>query len=334
MRFIQVGVGGFGRVWAETLANNSDAEVVGIVDISKETMLGVCEKYGYSTDICFDTLEEALEKVKADVVVSSTPPAFHRHDVVTALKAGLHAISEKPMADNLENCFAMLAAAKETGKTYMVSQNYRYNSVTWTMAEIIRSGKLGKIGQVKMDFYKGIDFGGGFRHEMDYPVIIDMSIHHFDLIRFITGLDALSVKASSWNPSWSNYKGDSSSTAHFKMSDDVNLLYNASWCAKGDYCGWNGNWQIECENGTLLMEKDKIQIVWTKGLYAVDHIEDITPVDPPMFNQAYVLDEFIRNINAGTQPVTCVADNIKSVGMVFATVEAMATGSEVAIAQG
>jgi predicted dehydrogenase len=114
----------------------------------------------------------------------------------------------------------------------------------------------------------------------------------------------------------------------------VNLLYNASWCAKGDFCGWNCNWQIECENGTLLMEKDKIQIVWTKGLYAVDHIEDVTPIDPPMFNQAYVLDEFIRSINAGTQPVTCVADNIKSVGMVFATVEAMATGSEIAIAQG
>ena len=50
---------------------------------------------------------------------------------------------------------------------------------------------------------------------MPFPVIIDMSIHHFDLIRFVTGLEAVKVSGAAWNPPWSNYKGDCSTSVVF-----------------------------------------------------------------------------------------------------------------------
>ncbi len=333
MKFIQIGVGGFGGCWCDVLFNHRDkgVEVVGLVDVSEKAQQVVCEKYGYKADICFTDLATAIKATGAEALVCCTPPAYHREGVVTALRHGLNVISEKPMADSLVNCRAMLKAAQQTGKMYVVSQNYRYNPVTWTMADIIRSGKLGKIGQIKVEFYKGVDFGGGFRHSMEYPVIVDMSIHHFDLMRFITGLDPLSVKASAWNPFWSNYKGDCSSTALFEMSAGVKLLYNASWCAKGDYCSWDGNWQIECENGTLILDRGQVKILWTKGLYGVDREEAITPVEPPLRGQAYVLNDFMQAVKSGKPAATDVTDNIKSVGMVFATVKAMETGRKVAI---
>jgi predicted dehydrogenase len=334
MRFIQVGVGGFGQVWANCLAGNPEAEVVGLVDINDAVLASTCEKHGYASDICYHDLKTAIRQTGADAVVSATPPARHKTDVVTALRAGLHVISEKPMADSMANCKAMLTAAREAGKLYVVSQNYRYQPNTWTMAEIIRSGKLGRIGQIKIDFFKGVDFGGGFRHSMEYPVIVDMSIHHFDLLRFITGLDALTVAGASWNPYWSNYQGDCSSTALFTLTDGVKALYNASWCAKGDYCSWDGNWQIECEQGTLILENGALKIRWIKGLYATDHEEVVEPVAPPLCGQPYVLDEFIRCVKAGGRPRTVVEDNIKSVAMVFATVKAMQSGKVVPVFQG
>lgn len=334
MRFIHVGVGGFGHVWAKCLAEHPGAEVVGLVDINDAALDKVCEQYEYPKIICFHNLKSAIRQVKADAVVSSTPPVWHCADVVTALRSGLHAISEKPMADTLVNCRAMLRAARETGKLYVVSQNYRYNPTTWTMANIIKSGKLGRIGQVKVDFYKGVDFHGGFRHEMEYPLIIDMSIHHFDLIRFITGLDAILVSGSSWNPFWSNYKGECSSVAHFRMTDGANLLYNASWCAKGDYCTWDGNWQIECERGTLILNQGKLKIVWIKGLYEMDREEEVTLESPPLGGQMYVLDEFIRCAEKGGRPITVVDDNIKSIAMVFSTVKAMRSGKTVEVLAG
>lgn len=335
MKFIQVGVGGFGRVWADVLKQNPEAEVVGLVDISEKALADCCEKHGHSRDICYPDLKTAIRRSGADAVVSCTPPAHHRADVVTALKAGLHVISEKPMADTLANCQAMLKAAQAAGRLYVVSQNYRYQPVTWTMAEIIRSGRLGQIGQVKIDFFKGVDFGGGFRHEMEYPVIVDMSIHHFDLLRFVTGLDAVSVTGHAWNPFWSNYRGECSSTALFALNNGARALYNASWCAKGDFCSWDGSWQIECEKGTLVQHKGEVKILWSKGLYGVEREEIVPLVEPPKRGQPYVLNEFIRAVQGeGPRPATVVEDNIKSVAMVFATVKAMRSGRAVDILPG
>jgi predicted dehydrogenase len=329
VKFIQVGVGGFGRQWIKTLHDNRAVQIVGLVDVNDAALKSVCQEYGYAADICFPNLSEAVAQTEADAVVSCTPPACHCQDVVTALQAGLHVISEKPMAESMASCRAMLETAQATGKLYVVSQNYRYMPVSWTAARIIAGGRLGRIGQVKVDFYKGVDFGGGFRHSMDYPLIVDMSIHHFDLMRFITGLDAVSVQGTAWNPFWSNYRGDCSSTALFTMSNDARLLYNASWCAKGDFCGWSGNWQIECEHGTLQMQGDTIRILWTDGLYKVVREETVPVEDPPFFGQQYVLHDFMEAVATGTRPKTDAEDNIKSIAMVFATVEAMQSGRKV-----
>lgn len=329
MKFIHVGVGGFGNCWVRVLKENKDAEVVALVDVNDEALRKACEFGGYSKDICFKSLEDALKQVKADAVVSSTPPTFHKHDVVTAMKAGLDVISEKPMADTLASCKAMVKAAKETGRLYMVSQNYRYSPPMWTLANVVRSGELGAIGQVKLDFFMGVDFGGGFRHDMPFPVIIDMSIHHFDLIRFVTGLDAVKVSGSAWNPPWSNYKGDCSSTALFEMNNGARVLYNASWCAKGGFCDWNGNWQIECEKGTVTYRNGEIRVLHVPKLYKLEKTEILQHIPMPLTAQSYILDEFMQCVKGRKQPKTVAKDNIRSVAMVFAAVKAMQTGRKV-----
>ena len=325
MRFIHVGVGGFGQCWVQVLKGNKDAKVVALVDVKDEPLQKACETGGYDRSICFKSLEEAIKKVEADAVVCSTPPAFHKHDVITAMKAGLDVISEKPMSDTMASCKAMLKTAMETGRIYEVSQNYRYSPAMWTLAQVVKSGRLGAIGQVKLDFFMGVDFGGGFRHEMPYPVIIDMSIHHFDLIRFVTGLDAVRVQGAAWNPPWSNYKGDCSSTALFEMNNGARILYNASWCAKGGFDDWNASWQIECEKGSVTYRNGEIRIYDVPALYKVEKNEVVPHTPPPLMSQSYILDEFIRCAKTRQRPNTEVRDNIRSIGMVFATVRAMET---------
>ena len=331
MKFIQVGVGGFGAVWVNLLKSSREAKVVGMVDISDEALDRACKAAGYGPDICFKSLKQALANVQADAAVVVTPPSVHRQPVVAAMKAGLDVISEKPMADTLADCKAMLRAAAATGRTYVVSQNYRYTAPMWTLSKLVRGGKLGAVGQVKVDYYMGVDFGGGFRHDMAYPLIIDMSIHHFDLIRFITGLDAVNVRGSAWNPPWSNYKGDCSSTALFEMNSGARVLYNASWCAKGAFSDWNANWQIECEKGTVVYHEGEIQVYDVPDLYAVRKVMPARLGKPPRSSQAFVLHDFIRAVTGGRRPQTDAFDNIRSVAMIFATVRAMQTGRKVPV---
>jgi len=76
MKFIHVGVGGFGQCWVKVLKENPDAEVVALVDVKDESLAKACEVGGYHKDICFKSLPEALKSVKADAVVSSTPPGI------------------------------------------------------------------------------------------------------------------------------------------------------------------------------------------------------------------------------------------------------------------
>ena len=331
MKFIHVGVGGFGGVWVNLLKATRAAKVVAMVDVNDDALDRACETGGYSPDICFKSIEDALANVEADAAVVVTPPASHRQPVVAAMKAGLDVISEKPMAESLADCKAMLRAAAATGRTYVVSQNYRYTDPMWTLSKLVRGGKLGAVGQVKADFYMGVDFGGGFRHDMAYPLIIDMSIHHFDLIRFITGLDAVNVTGSAWNPTWSTYKGDCSNVALFEMNSGARVVYNASWCAKGTFCDWNANWQIECEKGTVVYSNGEITVYDVPKLYNAKKVTTAKLSKPPRSSQAFVLHDFIRAVSGGPKAQTDAFDNIRSVAMIFATVKAMQTGRTVPI---
>ncbi|NQZ67408.1 MAG: Gfo/Idh/MocA family oxidoreductase, partial [Lentisphaeria bacterium] len=218
-------------------------------------------------------------------------------------------------------------------RTYVVSQNYRYTPDTWTIADLVRQGKIGEVGQVNIDFFLGMDFGGGFRHSMEHPLIVDMSIHHCDLIRFITGLNPVSVSGDSWNPPWSNYDGDVSNSLLFEMDNGARISYSGSWASKGIHCSWNGNWMIQGDKGSITYDKDGvITLHEVPGLYSVEKTTVIDKLEVPHGEgQAYVLNRFIHCIENGETPETIVDDNIFSVAMVYASVEAVESGKKVPV---
>lgn len=330
MKLIQVGVGGHGGAWLDAAKKTPEAEIVGLVDISQENVKNQCRNFGLDEKLYYPTLKDALKHVKADGAVVVTPPRFHCGPVVEALEAGLHVISEKPMAEDMGECKKMVKAALKAKRIYMVGQNYRYGGGMWTLGNILRSGRMGQVGQVKVDFYLAMNFGG-FRQEMEYPLIVDMSIHHFDLIRFVTGLNPVDVSATGWNPVWSHYKHDCSSSAVFRMDNGAHVLYNGSWCSQGTFSDWNGNWQIECEKGTVVYEHGKITIHHTPSRYHVTSREECFTQPPSKEGQAYLLDEFIQSAKKGSRPATVCFDNIYSIGMVLATVDAMRSGKRVPV---
>ena len=158
-----------------------------------------------------------------------------------------------------------------------------------------------------------------------------MSIHHFDLIRFITGFDAVSVRGESWNPPWSNYRGDCSSSVVFEMANGSRVVYSASWCAKGQFCNWDGNWQIEGSKGTIEYANGEITLHSARNLYTVTRSAAIPLKGPRKTGQEYVLSDFIRSVKRDERPKTDVFDNIRSIAMVFAAVRAVDTGKRVSV---
>ncbi|MCO6451759.1 MAG: Gfo/Idh/MocA family oxidoreductase [Caldilineales bacterium] len=332
MKIIQMGVGRFGMYWLRTLSELPEVEVVAVVDASESALETCSNTFGLEASLCYTTLEAALAAAQADMMLCITPPAYHREHVTAAMNAGLHVLCEKPIAYSLDDCMAMLETSQNTGKSLAVSQQYRYRPDMLKMARLVAKGKIGQVGQIRLDFYKGWYFeSDNFRQYMAHPLLIDMSVHHFDLVRAITGHEAVDVLGSSWNPKWSDNAGDTSVNLTFTLSNGSHFAYNASWCTQGDFCNWNGNWLIDGDEGSILYQNDRIVLGKAAGKYQLASSKQVKPVKMKQSDQVYLLSHFIESVKKGRLPDTNIADNIRSIGMAFAAVEAADSGQRVQV---
>ena len=335
-RALIVGCGGMGKGWIRNVKGNPRAQIAGLVDIRIDTARDAVEQCEIPGTPVFDNVVAAIQSVGPDFVVDVTVPESHCEVTVAALGQGVPVIGEKPMADSMDAARRMVAAAEEAGKVYMVSQSRRYNAHHVAYARTVQPGVAGDLTTVNCDFYLAAHFGG-FRAEMDSPLILDMSIHHFDMCRFITGKDAVSVYAHEFNPKGSWYRGDVAASVIFEMTDDVLFTYCGSWCSEGCNTSWNGHWRCVGQWGTIMMDKDQLPY----GEKVKDPHEDefklmMEPiqVEPAQISGdgiAGSLNEFLDCLESGATPQSECHDNIKSLAMVFAAIESSRRGERVAV---
>src|SRR5205085_2922351 len=93
----------------------------------------------------FNDYTTFLREAEVDGVVLALPHDLHAPLAIQAMEAGKHVLVEKPMARNSNECEQMNAAAKKTGKTLMIAQNWRYTPWVRTARHIIDSGELGPV---------------------------------------------------------------------------------------------------------------------------------------------------------------------------------------------
>jgi predicted dehydrogenase len=323
MKVIQVGMGGMGNAWLHAVLGSENVAYAGFVEINDTIAAEQVKRYNLDGSRVYHTLPEALAAVDADGVINVTPPQFHKEVSITALAAGLPVLSEKPLADTFAAAQAIVEKADATGLLHMVAQNRRYMVGPQTLKYALTSAGMGEIGSASVQFFRGPHFGG-FRDEMPYPLIIDMSIHHFDLMRFLLESDAVSVFGRSWNPPWSWYKGDASAAVTLEFAGHKYVNYTGSWCSQGREQSWNAEWRIECANGVVVMQDEEVYTQKT-GEDAVH----VTPVTLAREGQAYLLHEFYEAVTTGKPPVTTCRDNIKSLAIVFDVVKSFETGQVV-----
>ena len=335
LRVIQVGVSGYGRTWLETLRRTTTgARHVALVDSNPEAIEPARAALAQPGVPAFSSLAEALRQTDADAVLCVVPPAHHESIVVGALEAGLHVLSEKPIADTLDACHRIVRAARASGRTMMISQKARYHPWVRRFRQAVRSGELGALDHVTYVYKDGRLSWGQFRHEMADPLFIEMSIHHFDLMRALLGRDPVSVRAESWNPPWSGFKGDVIGTARFRFEGGAAVLYHANKISRGDLTSWYGDIVAEGEHGTLSMVYPRLFLtrLGARQSAPLGPQTDVMTVTDPQDGQEAALAEFVDAVAHGRPQETSVEDNLKSVAMVLAAIDAAHHGGERRIA--
>ena len=87
-------------------------------------------------------------EVEADFLVDLTIPEAHCEVTCAGLEAGLHVVSEKPMAASMDEARKMVATSEKTGKLYMVSQSRRWDAKHASVAATVAAGDVpGKTDQ-------------------------------------------------------------------------------------------------------------------------------------------------------------------------------------------
>jgi predicted dehydrogenase len=327
-----VGAGGMGRAWGKNLAACDEVAVVGWVDIRAEAAESAAAELGFAGIYTGADLERALAEIRPDFVVDVTVPEAHHDVTLAALAAGVPVLGEKPMAANMEQARAMVAASERAGKLYMVSQSRRYNAQLHAMRRLIVE-QIGALGILNSDFYIGAHFGG-FRDEMASPLLLDMAIHTLDAARFLSGADPVAVYCEEFNPPWSWYRGNASATAIFEMSGGLRYTYRGSWCGDGRHTSWEAEWRAVGPHGTATWDGREAPVaevvVGLADLHAQVEPRTAEVLDMPA-GIAGSLRDFLRALDTGATPMGECHDNIRSLAMVFSAIESAATGQRVAV---
>ena len=181
-----VGAGSIGRRHLRLLAEREDVELC-VVDLNEQCRAAVSEEHPQMP--FFDSMEAAITEGGCEAVIIATPHRTHAPLAIKALELGAHVFVEKPMSDSLEDCVALLNAAKNSNKVVSIGFMFRFDPFVQKVKEIIDSGKIGKIIHYSSRFatYNTLRCSVT-RHQEHTPYSLVMDcIHDSDLIYHFTG---------------------------------------------------------------------------------------------------------------------------------------------------
>jgi UDP-N-acetyl-2-amino-2-deoxyglucuronate dehydrogenase len=141
VRTALVGCGKVGQIQAEALSTLPESEFVAVCDGDADRAESFARRYQVRP---YTDLSASIKECGIEAVFICTPHPLHALPAIEAARAGANVLVEKPLAASLEDCQAMVSAARENGvKLGVISQRRWYEPVR-RMKEAIGAGKIGR----------------------------------------------------------------------------------------------------------------------------------------------------------------------------------------------
>lgn len=188
-----VGCGDMGRVHASGWQMRDDARVISVCDVLEDRRQALAEKTGA---VAFEDYREAVRTEGVNVVSVCVPVHLHSEVTCFAAEHGCHVLCEKPLALTVEEADAAIACARKNGVLLSTSFQCRGFARHQKTKQLFAEGAFGgPIFARFTDIREVRPKVAMHRRSMNGGPIIDMAGHFFDLMRFITGCEPLSVYA-------------------------------------------------------------------------------------------------------------------------------------------
>jgi len=175
------------------LAFPNRCKITHLVDIVPEKASAVNENRGLGARVGASH-KEILDAADVDLVSICTPPFCHAEIAIDFLKAGKNVIVEKPMAVSLQECDAMIAAQRESGKLLSVTAQNRFRDSISGLKQVLDSGLIGKVvhAQVESLWWRGHCYYDlwwrGIWEKEGGGCTLNHAVHHIDMLCWMLGL--------------------------------------------------------------------------------------------------------------------------------------------------
>ncbi|MDY6960387.1 MAG: inositol 2-dehydrogenase [Pseudomonadota bacterium] len=191
LKFALLGAGRIGKVHARAISGNPDVELSVVADASAEAAKAISDQYGCRVS----TIDAIAADPVLDAVIICTPTNTHADLIEMFARARKAIFCEKPVDLDVTRAQACLAVVRDTGAKLMLGFQRRYDPHFSAVKKAIADGRIGEVEMIQIvsrdpgappiDYIK--TSGGIFR---------DMTIHDFDMARFLLSEEPVSVYAT------------------------------------------------------------------------------------------------------------------------------------------
>jgi predicted dehydrogenase len=153
-----IGTGWWGMNILTCALEAGESTVAGLCDVDQRHLDAGYEKVvqlSSSQPRKYKDYRELLAKEKPEIVIVATPDHWHPLAMIAAVEAGAHVYVEKPVGHTIREGRAMVNAARAANRVVQVGTHRRVSPHNVSARELLRSGKLGKVGMVRAFVHSG-----------------------------------------------------------------------------------------------------------------------------------------------------------------------------------
>lgn len=194
-RKIRFALVGCGRIAANHFAaiekHSERCELVDICDTDSVSLDAAVARTGAQSS--HSNLAAMLARTQADCVILTTPSGLHAEQTAQIANAGIHVMTEKPMATRWKDGLAMVSACDRAGVHLFVVKQNRRNATLQLVKKAIEQGRFGRIYSVSVNvfwtrpqqYYDSAKWRGTW--EFDGGAFMNQASHYIDLLDWLVG---------------------------------------------------------------------------------------------------------------------------------------------------
>jgi phthalate 4,5-cis-dihydrodiol dehydrogenase len=245
-RKLRLGVAGLGRaftVMLPTFTQDPRVTLAAAADPRAEARARFAADFSART---YQTAEELCADPEVEIVYVATPHQYHAAHAILAARHGKHLLIEKPMALTLEDCAAMIDAAKQANVHLLVGHSHSFDAPILRTRELIASGAYGGVHMIHALNYTDFIRRPRRPEELDTAqgggAVFNQAAHQVDIVRLLGGGVVKSIRAATgaWDATRPT-EGSYAALLTFQNGAFASLTYGGYGHFDSDeFSGWIG----------------------------------------------------------------------------------------------